>query len=116
MTRSQAESRLRELMSIAAATPPAPEPGVTITLGRSAFVEQLEARGRSKSHIETVESHVRVHLVPFFKAQAARPDHRDRRHPSPDPSAPRWSKAEDRPQRVLDSAFDLRAGGAPRLG
>lgn len=66
LTRSQAERRLRELMTAMAAAPMVPDPGITIARAGQAFVEQLEARGRAKSHVETVEAHLRVHLVPFF--------------------------------------------------
>jgi hypothetical protein len=31
-----------------------------------ALRQQLEARGSSRSHLETVESHLRVHLCPLF--------------------------------------------------
>jgi integrase len=65
MTRTQAEKRLRELMAEAAA-PVIPDPERTVAVAGRAFVEQLQARGRSKSHVETVESHLRVHLVPYF--------------------------------------------------
>jgi hypothetical protein len=32
-----------------------------------ALLAHLEAKGSSKAHLETVESHLRVHLVPQFK-------------------------------------------------
>src|SRR3954468_1526748 len=48
------------------AVPLAPDRERTIAAAGRAFVEHLEARGRSKSHVETVESHLRVHLLPFF--------------------------------------------------
>ena len=35
-----------------------------------ALLGHLEAKGCSKSHRETVESHLRVHLVPFFKGRS----------------------------------------------
>jgi hypothetical protein len=65
LTRTQAEKRLRELMA-EDAVPVVPDPERTVGVVGRAFVEQLEARGRSKSHVETVESHLRVHLLPFF--------------------------------------------------
>src|SRR3954451_23881874 len=40
---------------------------VTVALAGRAWVEALDAKGRSKSHVQTVESHLRVHLEPFFK-------------------------------------------------
>jgi integrase len=69
MTRTQAEKRLRELMAEASVAI-APDPERTVAVAGRAFIEQLEARGRSKSHLETVESHLRVHLVPFFGDRA----------------------------------------------
>jgi integrase len=65
MTRTQAEKRLRELMA-EAALPVVRDAEMTLAVAGRALVEHLHARGRSKSHIETVESHLRVHLVPFF--------------------------------------------------
>jgi DNA-binding NarL/FixJ family response regulator len=35
-----------------------------------ALLGHLEAKGCSESHRETVESHLRVHLVPFFKGRS----------------------------------------------
>src|SRR3954447_9135845 len=40
---------------------------MTIAVAGNAFIETLEAKGRAKSHVQTVESHLRVHLEPFFK-------------------------------------------------
>ena len=42
---------------------------ITVTVGVAgrAWIEALEAKGRSKSHVQTVESHLRVHLEPLFK-------------------------------------------------
>ena len=31
------------------------------------WIEALEAKGRARSHVQSVESHLRVHLEPFFK-------------------------------------------------
>ena len=66
LTRTQAERRLRELMAeIQAVT----DPDVTIAVAGEALLAHLEGKGCSKSHLETVESHLRVHLVPFFGAK-----------------------------------------------
>jgi integrase len=65
LTRSQAERRMRELIAATATELPS-DPELTIELAGRAFLEQLQARGRSKSHVEGVESHLRVHLRPFF--------------------------------------------------
>jgi integrase len=43
---------------------------MTVATAGVALLAQLEARGSSKSHRETVESHLRVHLVPFFKERS----------------------------------------------
>jgi integrase len=43
---------------------------MTVATAGIALLTQLEARGASKSHRETVESHLRVHLVPFFKEKS----------------------------------------------
>src|SRR5262249_40799441 len=66
LTRTQAERRLRELMREDAAVPAAADRERTIADAGAAFVEHLEARGRAKSHVESVRSHLRVHLEPFF--------------------------------------------------
>jgi len=63
LTKRQAERRLRELMGAIEATS---RPSRTITIAGTLFTEHLQAKGRSRSHLETVESHLRVHLVPFF--------------------------------------------------
>src|SRR3954453_17504522 len=58
LTRTQAEKRLRELMDTIQVTT---DPDRTVGIAGEALLEQLEARGCSKSHIETAESHLRVH-------------------------------------------------------
>ena len=64
ITRTQAEKRLRDLMATVQVTS---DPEVTIAIAGQALLTRLEAKGSAKSHLETVESHLRVHLVPFFK-------------------------------------------------
>lgn len=64
MTRTQAEKRLRELMAVVQVTT---DPERTVGTAGQALLSHLEAKGSSRSHLETVESHLRVHLVPFFK-------------------------------------------------
>jgi hypothetical protein len=49
-----------------ATVPVVADPQRTVEVAGRAFIEHLQVRGRTKSHIETVESHLRVHLVPFF--------------------------------------------------
>jgi hypothetical protein len=62
-TRTQAEKRLRELMATVQVTS---DPRRTVDVAGRALLERLEARACAKSHIESVESHLRVHIVPFF--------------------------------------------------
>src|SRR3954447_8782821 len=52
LTRRQAEQRLRELMSEAVVVT---DVAVTIGIAGRAFIDALEAKGRAKSHIQTVE-------------------------------------------------------------
>jgi hypothetical protein len=64
LTRAQAEKRLRAIMDEVEVRT---DPQLTIATVGLALLAQLKARGSSRSHRETVESHLRVHLVPFFK-------------------------------------------------
>jgi integrase len=65
LTRTQAEARLRELMD---------GDGAKVTTDASRTIEQigrlhaarLTAKGRKVSHVQSFESHLRVHLAPFF--------------------------------------------------
>ena len=74
LTKRQAEAKLREMMDgahgrVAAA------PKRTIEHVGSLQAASLAAQGRKVSHVETLESHVRVHLAPFFgTAQISRID------------------------------------------
>jgi hypothetical protein len=63
LTRTQAEKTLREMMREITIVS---DPAVTIAVAGNALLESLEARGASRSHIETEESHLRTHLVPHF--------------------------------------------------
>src|SRR4051794_1334093 len=62
-TRREAEDRLRELID---EVQHVSNPSRTIADAGNALLEHLEATGRSKSHLETAESHLRVHIVPAF--------------------------------------------------
>ena len=64
LTRRQAEKRLRKLMDVVQAVP---DPERTSEAAGQARFAQLEAKGSATSHIETAESHLRVHVLPFFK-------------------------------------------------
>jgi integrase len=61
MTRTEAETRLRELIREVRNVS---NPDRTVEDAGRALLERLEVLGRSKSHRETVESHLRVHIVP----------------------------------------------------
>ncbi len=63
LTRGKAERRLQELMASTVATT---DPQRTVAVLGNALLAQLELRGRARSHIESVECHLRVHLLPFF--------------------------------------------------
>ena len=63
LTRTQAEKRLRELMGTVQHTT---DPARTVRVAGRSLLERLEARGSARSHIEGVESYLRVHVVPFF--------------------------------------------------
>jgi integrase len=64
LTRAQAEKRLRAAMDEVEVRA---DPDITVATTGIALLAQLDVRGSSKSHRETVESHLRVHLVPYFK-------------------------------------------------
>ena len=66
LTRKQAERRLREPMDEVQVTTDAE---LTVVIAGVALLEQLEAEGRAKSHLQTVESHLRVHIAPLFKTK-----------------------------------------------
>ena len=42
------------------------DPDGTVGTAGEALLAHLEAKGCSRSHLESVESHLRVHLVPFL--------------------------------------------------
>jgi integrase len=63
LTKPQAERRLRELMEEVQATS---TPDRSLAHVARLHLDALAAEGRSRSHLETVESHIRVHLLPQF--------------------------------------------------
>ena len=66
LSRAEARARLRTMMAEDAAGPLVLTGVTTVqTLGRE-LLERLASKGRSRSTLEAVESHVRVHLDPFF--------------------------------------------------
>ncbi len=66
LTRPQAERRLRELMTDVHVTS---TPDRTVAHVAQLHLDALVAKGRSRSHVETVESHIRIHLVPRLGAR-----------------------------------------------
>ncbi|HKG65614.1 MAG TPA: hypothetical protein VKB28_16210 [Solirubrobacteraceae bacterium] len=56
LTHTQAEKRLRELIQIVQVTS---DPDRTMATAGQALLARLEAKGSSKSHVETAESHLR---------------------------------------------------------
>jgi integrase len=67
LTEGQAEVKLRELMTDPATAPTSD--AVTVEQAGARLLSQLRRKNRAPSHIETAESHIRVHLVPFFEAR-----------------------------------------------
>src|SRR4051794_26948600 len=63
LTRAQAEAALAKLKTETTA-PPAER--VTVDVAGARLVAHLTALGRKRATIEAYESHLRVHLVPFF--------------------------------------------------
>jgi len=63
LTRAQAERRLQQLVAVAEAVA---DPARTIEVVGLALVGRLEGKGRARSHIQTVEAHLRLHLIPYF--------------------------------------------------
>ena len=66
LTRPQAERRLRALMEEVQVTS---TPDRSVAHAAELQLDALAAKGRSRSHLETAESHVRIHLLPFFGAR-----------------------------------------------
>ena len=66
LSRAEARARLRTMMAEDAAGPVAVTGVTTVQTLGSELLERLASKGRSRSTLEAVESHVRVHLDPFF--------------------------------------------------
>jgi integrase len=66
LTKGQAEAKLREIMDGAAGRITT-DPSRTIEHVGRLHIAKLTGQGRKVSHLETFESHLRVHLVPFFE-------------------------------------------------
>ena len=67
LTRTQAEAQLRGLWARCGCAPGAGR--VTVAEAGQRLLERLEAMGRKRTTMATYESHIRVHLVPFFGGQ-----------------------------------------------
>ncbi len=63
LTRADAERRMRELIDQVQTTS---SPERTVAYVGQHLLDALTAKGRAPSHLESVESHLRVHLDPFF--------------------------------------------------
>jgi integrase len=66
MTKTQAEAKLRDLISETSTTPPPVAEGMTVEQVGSRLITQLKAKNRKPSTVENYESYLRVHLVPHF--------------------------------------------------
>jgi integrase len=67
LTKPQAERRMRELIDQVRTTS---VPDRTLSHVAELYLDALVAKGRSRSHLESVESHIRVHLQPQFGSRA----------------------------------------------
>lgn len=65
LTRTAAEAQLRALMGTVSLNR---HPGGRVTVAEAGqlLLERLETKGRRRATLENYESHIRVHLVPFF--------------------------------------------------
>jgi len=68
LTRTQAEAELRRLMSTLQQTSTLGG-RITVAEGGALLIESITAKGRKRATIQTYESHIRVHLAPFFGAK-----------------------------------------------
>jgi len=62
LTRSQADAKMRKLMGEATV---APDEGITMALAGDRLLAQLRRKQCAPSHIETVDGHLRCHLIPY---------------------------------------------------
>jgi hypothetical protein len=67
-TRTQAEAQLRGLMGTVVLRHNSTG-RVTVAEAGQLMLERLEVKGRRRTTLATYESHIRVHLVPFFGSQ-----------------------------------------------
>jgi integrase len=65
LTRTQAEAELRRMMSTLQQTSTIGG-RITVAEGGALLIESITAKGRKRATIQTYESHIRVHLAPFF--------------------------------------------------
>ena len=68
LTRTQAEAELRRMMSTLQQTSSLGG-RITVAEGGALLLESITAKGRKRATIQTYESHIRVHLAPFFGAK-----------------------------------------------
>jgi integrase len=66
LTKTQAEVKLRELISASIRAPPPVVEGLSVEQVGTRLIKQLKAKGRKASTLENYESYLRVHLAPHF--------------------------------------------------
>ena len=66
LTKTQAEARLRKLISETVKAPPPVAEGMTVQKVGSRLITQLKAKNRKASTVGNYESYLRVHLAPHF--------------------------------------------------
>ena len=66
MTKTQAEAKLRDLISETSTAPPPAAEGMTVEQVGLRLITQLKAKNRKPSTVENYESYLRVHLAPHF--------------------------------------------------
>jgi Phage integrase central domain len=66
LTKTQAEAKLRDLISETVKVPPPVAEGMTVEQVGSRLITQLKAKNRKASTVGNYESYLRVHLAPHF--------------------------------------------------
>ena len=114
LTKRQAEAKLRQIMDGTTGRVTA-NAGRTVEHVGQLHSEKLIGKGRKPSHVETFDSHLRVHLAPFFR------DTPINRIEVVDVEGSRQASeaeacAEDDQEHFGVPAFDLRLRAPERLG
>jgi hypothetical protein len=95
LTRTQAEKRLRELMSVVQAMT---NPDRTLAAARQALLEHLEAKARARSHIESVGGASPCARGPVLRGPTHRSHRRRSGLPAVRPTSPELAGAEGDPE------------------